>query len=77
MIDWRITICINVGIYNLSDYGYNRIMCDYIVLKRIGSCVFEGEYVHIINRKVFDDYLHEFKRSSSDRFTDYKTKIEQ
>lgn len=74
MKDLRITICINSVIYNLSDFGYNRILYDYIVLKRIGSCVFEGEYVHIINRKVFDDYLHEFKRSSSDHFTDYKNK---
>ena len=74
MIDWRITICINSVIYNLSDCGYNRILCDYIVLKRIGSCVFEGEYVHIINRKVFDDYLHEFKRRNNYHFADYKNK---
>ena len=60
MIDWRITICINVGIYNLSDYGYNRTVCDYIVLKRIGSSVFGGKYVYInyINRKVFGDCLN-------------------
>lgn len=74
MKDLRITLCINARIYNLSDYyGYNRSLYDFIVLKRIGSSVFEGEYVYI-NRKVFDDYLHEFKRSSNYHFTDYKTK---
>ena len=81
MKDWRITICINTNIYDLSKYGYDRSLYEFTKTERIEisiSSVFSERCVYK-NIKVFDSQQHstklyEFKRGSSYHFMDHDNK---